>query len=310
MQTILGAGGAIGKELAVSLRSYTKTLRLVSRNPASENADDEIVAADLTNAEQVRKAVQGSEIVYLMAGLVYKAKVWKEQWPKIMQNVINACVEFNSKLVFFDNIYLYDGSRLNPITEENPINPPSKKGAVRAELVKMIWEAAENRQLKVLIARCADFYGPSIKNTSILTETILKPLSENKTANVLVADKYLHSFTYSRDAATATALLGNTEDAYGQTWHLPTAKNPLTAKEWVELAAKELGVAPKYRIVGKGMVRLLGLFIPVMKESYEMLYQYDKDYVFNSDKFDKRFNFIPTSYQDGMREIARIDYGR
>lgn len=36
MQTILGAGGSIGTELAKELINYTKDIRLVSRNPKSE----------------------------------------------------------------------------------------------------------------------------------------------------------------------------------------------------------------------------------------------------------------------------------
>src|SRR6185436_9125872 len=133
----------------------------------------------------------------------------------------------------------------------------------------------EQKKLQALVARCADYYGPSIQNTSVLTETVIKPLSKGGTANWLMSDKYKHSFTHIADAGKATALLGNTPNAFGETWHLPTAKNPLTGKEWVELFAREMGVKPKYRVANKTMVRLIGLFVPAMRESVEMLYQYD-----------------------------------
>jgi hypothetical protein len=42
-----------------------------------------------------------------------------------------------------------------------------------------------------------------------------------------------------------------------------------------------------------------------MKEFREMSYQNDRDYVFNSVKFEKRFNFKPTSYVTGIRETAK-----
>lgn len=308
MQTILGAGGAISRELAKALKTYTSEIRLVSRNPLKVNETDSLFAADLANYDEVKKAVEGSEVVYLTAGLPYDTKTWQKTWPLIMQNVINACIENNSRLVFFDNIYAYEGTNLNPITETSPINPPSKKGKVRAQLIQMIWDAVEQKGLIALITRCADFYGPSIKNNSLLTETVIKPLSESKTANWLASANFKHSFTYTIDAGKATALLGNTPDAFGQTWHLPTAKNPLTGKEWVEAFAAQFGVKPKYRTIGKTMIGLLGLFIPIMRETYEMLYQYDRDYVFNSDKFEKRFSFKPTSYLEGIKEIVLADY--
>jgi hypothetical protein len=78
--------------------------------------------------------------------------------------------------------------------------------------------------------------------------------------------------------------------------------------DWIMTISQEMGVKSKYRAVSKFMVKMLGLFIPVMRESHEMLYQYDKDYVFNSDKFEKRFNFKPTPYLEGIREIVQIDY--
>lgn len=308
MQTILGAGGAIGTELARALTDYTTDIRLVGRHPRKVNQTDELFQANLTHADEVDKAVEGSEVVYLTVGLPYDLKIWESDWPVIMQNVIDACLEHKIRLVFFDNIYLYDGKNMNPITENHPINPPSKKGKVRAKLVQMIWDAVQQKGLIALIARCADFYGPSVKKVSILSETVIKPLKEGKTANWLSSDQYKHSFTYTIDAGKGTALLGNTPHAFGETWHLPTAKNPPTGKEWIEMIANELGVKPKYRTVGKTLTRVMGLFSSTMGEIYEMLYQYDKDYVFSSDKFEKAFSFKPTGYKEGIKEIISTDY--
>jgi nucleoside-diphosphate-sugar epimerase len=103
-------------------------------------------------------------------------------------------------------------------------------------------------------------------------------------------------------------LLGNTADAFNQVWHLPTASDPLTGKEWIGAIAKEMGAKPKIQVANKLLVRILGLFVPIMKEMVEMLYQYDRDYDFNSRKFEKRFNFKPISYIDGIKEVVKADY--
>jgi nucleoside-diphosphate-sugar epimerase len=171
-------------------------------------------------------------------------------------------------------------------------------------------QEAESRGLVWLIARCADFYGPGVENVSMLTETVIKPLSEGKTANWMGRADVPHSFTYVPDAAAATAMLGNTADAYGEVWHLPTAKEPPTGKGWVELTAKSLGTKPKFKEVGKGMVRLLGIFVPIMREMVEMLYQYDRPYIFDSTKFEKRFGMSPTPYAEGIQHIVKTDYGK
>ena len=310
MQTILGSGGAIGKHLAKDLLEYTDKIRLVSRNPQVVSGQEELVKADLLKQEEVDKAIEGSEVVYLMVGLPYSTKVWQNNWPIIMTNVINSCKKYKAKLVFFDNIYMYDPNHLNGMDEKTPQKPVSKKGIVRKQITDHLLNEVESGELTALIARCADYYGPSIKNTSALTETVINNLSKDKKADWLGSVNYKHSFTYTPDAAKATAILGNNEDAYNQVWHLPTAKNPFEGKEWISKIAMELGVKPKYRSVPKSMVKILGLFIPVMKELNEMMYQYDRDYVFDSTKFEQKFNFTPTPYLEGIKYIVNKDYKR
>ena len=308
MQTILGSGGAIGIELAKALSKYTNEIRLVSRNPQKVNSSDELFAADLLNKEELNKAVAGASIVYVTVGFPYNLKVWKESWPPFISNVISACKEHKCKLVFFDNIYMYDPAYLNGMTEETPQRPTSKKGAVRKQIADMIMKEVENGSLRALIARSADFYGPAIEKTSMITEMVFKPLSEGKKANWLSSVKYKHSFTYTPDAGKATALLGNTDSAYNQVWHLPTAADPFTGKEWIEKIADEMGQKAKIQVAPKFLVRIMGLFIPIMKEMPEMMYQYDRDYVFNSDKFEKAFDLKPTPYMEGIKAIIKNDY--
>lgn len=308
MQTILGSGGPIGIELAKELPQYTSEIRLVSRNPQKVNATDELFPADLLDATALQNAVRDSSIVYVTVGFPYNYKTWRTCWPQFVTHLISACKEQQCKLVFFDNIYMYDPSYLNGMTEETPINPPSKKGKVRADIYNMIMSEVEKGQLTALIARSADFYGPGIKNTSMLTETVFNPLSAGKKANWMASLNYKHSFTYTPDAGKATALLGNTESAYNQVWHLPTAANPFTGREWIEAIAQELGVKPRSQVATSFIIKLLGLFNPIMKEMPEMLYQYDRDYVFNSDKFQNHFSMKPTPYLDGIKQIIQSDY--
>jgi nucleoside-diphosphate-sugar epimerase len=145
----------------------------------------------------------------------------------------------------------------------------------------------------------------------MIMEMVYKNLLQNKKAGWLCNAKFVHSFTYAPDAGKATALLGNTPDAYNQVWNLPTDSGNLTGEGWTALFAREMGkspefmILPKYMVMPKFMVGIVGLFVPVMKEFYEMLYQYDRDYVFDSSKFEKRFGIKPTSYIDGVRETLK-----
>lgn len=303
MQTILGANGVIGNEVAKALTKYSKQIRLVSRNPRRVNQTNEIFSADLTNAEQTNNAVKDSEIVYLTVGLPYSTKIWEEKWPLIMKNVINACKKHNSKLVFFDNVYLY-GRVSGWMNEETPVNPTSKKGEIRANIAEILMDEIKLGNLKALIARSADFYGPNAA-LSFLNIMVFDNYSKGKKAQWMINDKLKHSLTFTPDAGKATAILGNTESAFNQIWHLPTDKNTLTGSEITKLVAQGFGVKPEITVLKKWMIKMAGFFNPLIKENIEMLYQLESEYLFDSSKFEMEFGFKTTTYETGIIETIK-----
>ena len=304
MQTILGSGGAIGSLLAKELMNYIDKVRLVARNPQKVNDSDELFKADLTNASEVLKSVEGSEVVYLCVGLPYQLKVWQQQWPAVMQNTINACIQHKAKLVFIDNVYMYSQDAIPHMTEESPLNPPSQKGKIRLQIAQMLMDEVANGTLTALIARSADFYGPDVK-TSVLKISVFDNFQKGKKAMWLSDAAKIHSFTYTPDIAKATALLGNTADAYGQVWHLPTSTEKLTGIDFIKMIAAEMKVKPAYNTFSKFMISALGLFLPILRELKEMQYQNDQNYFFDSSKFQQRFGISPTNYADGVKEIVK-----
>ena len=303
MQTILGSGGAIGIPLAKELKNYTNQIRLVSRNPKKVNDTDELFPTDVNDLSQIDKAIAGSEVVYVVIGFEYKLGVWQKTWPPFLKAVIDACKTHKTKLVFFDNVYMYAQSAIPHMTEDAPIQPPSKKGAIRKQLHEMIMNEVAQHTLTALIARAADFYGPDNKNSG-LNMMVVDNLLKGKKAQAFGDINKIHNYTYTPDAAKATALLGNTMDAYNQVWHVPTTKEKLTTQQWIQLIADELNVAPKIQRIPVWMIHMLGLFIPVMKEFPEMMYQYEQDYFFDSSKFEKRFGIEATSPKEGIRNLV------
>jgi len=299
MITILGAGGAIGNELVKLFAARKQPFRLVGRNPRATPGATETLAVDLTDKDQTVRAVAGSSVVHLLVGLKYDHKVWQKMWPRVMTNTIEACKRAGAKLIFFDNVYMY-GKVSGPMTEETPFNPCIKKGETRAKIATTLINEWKSGALTGMIARSADFYGPDTRN-GVLNLLVFEPFSRKQQASWLVNDSVPHSYTYTPDAAQSLVQLAERETAWNQTWHVPTTPNPPTGKEFVALAAKEFDVAPKYRVLSRLMIRLAGWFNPLVAESYEMLYQNDSPYLFDSSKFAKEFGFAGTPFADGIR---------
>ena len=302
--TILGSGGVVANELAKLLIEEKQSVKLVSRS--GHTIQGAIAAkADVASLHQAVEAVRDSSIVYLCVGLKYDRKVWGQFWPRIMSNVIDACKRTGAKLVFFDNVYMY-GKVSGVMTESTPYNPCSKKGEIRAAIATALINEVKAGNLRALIARAADFYGPHADKTGVPNVLVFSPLAHGKKANWLVNDQVRHSYTFTLDIAKALRALSMSDEAYNQVWHLPTAPNPLTGKEFVKTVAKEFGVDPDYRVLSKWLLKIGGTFDKTVAESYEMLYQSEFEYLFDSSKFQNLFHLMPTSYQDGIKETANF----
>ena len=305
MQTILGAGGQIAQELARELkRSYTDDLRLVSRSPRKVNDSDVTVAANLLDAEQTREAVKGSSIVYFAAGLPPDSTLWEQQFPTMLKNALDATRTAGAKFVYFDNTYMYPQND-KPQTEEARFAPGGRKGKVRELMANRVLEEMEHRAIPVIIGRAPEFYGPG-RTQSFTNALIVDRLKAGRRPRVPVRDDKLRTLIWTPDASRALAVLGNTPDAFGQTWHLPCCDDRLTYRQFVSLACEVFGKETEYSVVSKLALTVAGLFSKGAREIRELLPRYEYDNLFESAKFKHRFPaFTVTTYREGLEEIWR-----
>lgn len=298
MQTILGANGVIGRELARRLPSYTDRVRQMSRTPVRVNATDELVSADLLDAAATSEAVKGSTVAYLVAGLKYDVRVWQEQWPTVMRHAIDACARHDCALVYFDNVYAY-GRVDGAMTEDTPYNPCSRKGEVRARIATMLMDEVARGRLRGMIVRAADFYGPGA-TLSFTHATVTERLKAGKSPQWIGNARALHTFTYTPDAAETVVRLGNRPEAYGQVWHALTSTEPMSGERYVRLACELAGRPYRLQVAPRWLLSLMGLVMPVLRENAEMMYQFDHDYRFDSTKAARALGLTATPYRDGI----------
>lgn len=299
--------GVIGCAVADELARRGLPHALASRTPPAAQAH---AAAhrqvDALDAAGLHAACAEASHVYLTLGLPYDTRVWQRDWPRVIENTLAAARAHGFRLVMFDNVYPYGPAPLQvPMREDHPQQPATRKGAVRKAIDDRLWRAVAEEGLRLVIARSADFYGPGVRNSLLYAAAIERQL-QGKTAQWLGSPDRLHSYTYTLDAARGLVVLALDEGAYGQAWHLPTMAPAPTTRALLEQSARLLGAPGTVQVLPRPALALLQWFVPVLREVREMLYQNDGDYVFSSERFQRRYpDFRITPYAEGLEAMVR-----
>jgi nucleoside-diphosphate-sugar epimerase len=298
---VLGATGGTGSAVVGELAARGLRVRAVTRRGTAVGPQGvEPVAADVGTAEGARRACEGATVVYHCAQPGYTQ--WPELFPPMTRAIIDGAAAAGAKLVFADNPYVY-GPPDGPMTEEMPQRAQGKKGRTRIEMAAAVLRAHDDGRLRSTIGRSSDYYGPR-GTTSTVGENIMKPVVEGKRARWLGSLDQPHTLNYVEDMARALVTLGERDEADGQVWHLPAAE-PLTGRQFLALAFEAAGHPAKVGVASRPMIRIVGLFNPLVRELNETLYQFERPFVLDASKFQRAFGpFEPTPHPEAVRRTV------
>jgi nucleoside-diphosphate-sugar epimerase len=293
----VGAAGGTGSAVVGELVARDLPVRAVTRSGAADlPAGVEQVAADVATPDGARRACAGAAVVYHCAQPAYTK--WVESFPPLTRAVLDGAADAGAKLVFADNLYVY-GPPDGPMTEETPQRAQGEKGRIRIEMAAAVLEAHAEGRLRCTIGRSSDYYGPR-GTTSTVGDNLMKPLLRGKRTRWLGSLDQPHTLNYLGDMARALATLGQREEADGQVWHVPAAE-ALTGRQFLKLAYEAAGLAPKTGVASRSMIRLVGVFNPLVRELNETLYQFERPFISDASRFQAAFGpFEPTPHPEAV----------
>jgi nucleoside-diphosphate-sugar epimerase len=299
---ILGTG-QLGLALMDEFVRAGQTVRLVNRSgklAESLPATVTVQSADLYDPAAVRAVCAGATHVFMCAQPAYHQ--WPEKFPPLMESVINGLRGSGARLIFGSNLYMYGDVNGQRIHEKLPETAATRKGRARAQIAQMLRHAHASGDLPVVIGRASDFYGPRVTD-SMSGDMLFAAALQGKTVNLVGDLDAPHTQTYIRDFARALIVLARDETAYGEVWHVPNAET-VSARQFVALVEEEIGREIKTRTAGKLLMRLLGLFNPAAGEVVEMMYEFEKPFVVDDQKFKAKYGDLSTPLAAGVRETV------
>jgi nucleoside-diphosphate-sugar epimerase len=251
-------------------------------------AEVEMAKADVADPTLAAAAAAGASVVYQALNPPYH--LWHEFFPALQAAALSAAKTANARYVSIENLYMYDSSR--PMTEASPIQPVSRKGALRQKMAEEVMAAHARGEVRTTALRSSDYYGPGVLG-SALGERVFGNLVAGKKAQLSGSTKMPHSFAYIEDVGLAAAALGLRDKAIGQVWIAPHAP-ARTQGQMVEEACRVLGVEPRVSAVSPLMMRVVGMFVPAARASVEMMYQFTAPFVVESSRIEREFSLSAT----------------
>jgi nucleoside-diphosphate-sugar epimerase len=278
-----------------------ETVRMVNISGKLDEvpAGVEVAAADLYDPTRVKEVTRGAKVVYQSSQPMYNE--WVTMFPALQKSIIDGLTGSSAKLVLVENLYMYGAVDGKPMTEDFPHRAHTRKGKVRGEISNAAFEAHRAGKVRVTSGRGSDFFGPWGLNTAAMGERTFYPLLQGKPANLVGDVNAPHTHTYVSDFGKALVILGERDEADGEPWHVPNDSPRISQREMLAMIAQEMGVEPKFKAMGRRMMWVGGLFIPAAKESFEMMYEFEKPFIVDSSRFENTFGMKATPMQEAIK---------
>ena len=301
---LLGATGAIGESIAAELRKRGESYRAVGRDRASlertfgSDPLAEIAVWNPDDASSVRAALRGAGAIVYLVGVPYNHF---ELHPVLMRQTLDAAIaEGVGQMLLIGTVYPYGRPQQTPAREDHPREPHTFKGKMRKQQEDLLLEADAAGKIRGTVLRLPDFYGPRVKSSFL--DGVFNAAAKGGTANLIAPIDRPHQFVYVPDAGPVVLDLLRHPEAHGRWWHL-AGDGTASMQEIVAMVGQLAGKPIKTRAVGLGMLRVIGLFQPVMRELVEMNYLLTDPFIMDDSALRSLLGNVKTTpLNEGLRQ--------
>lgn len=295
LHVVVGSG-PLGRAVARALLADGRRVRMVSRSGRGVDGA-EAVAADISAGSDY---ATGAGVIYQCAQPAYHR--WLDEFADLQRHVLEAGVRSGARLVIADNLYALGDGGGRPISDESPIAPRSRKGALREAMAKEAMAIHDAGQAEVALTRPSNYLGGGYHQ---FDSTVVAPALRGRRMQFLGSLDQLHSFSYVPDAGRAMAAVGTSELGWGRSWVTPVlpaiTQGELATRIWRAAGRTD---AVKVSGMSRRVAKALGLAIPDLRALVEMWYEFDAPYLVDAGAFERAFGVTASSWDRAIEGIV------
>ncbi|MGC2129563.1 MAG: NAD(P)H-binding protein [Candidatus Aquilonibacter sp.] len=270
---LFGASGSTGASIAAALEAAGEHYRVVGRNRASLEAEfrqrplAEIAVWNPDDPASVQTAAAGIDTIFYLVGVPYNHF---ELHPQLMRATLNGAIAAGvRRIVLLAPIYSYGRPQSPSVDESHPRDPDTFKGKMRKEQEDLVLAAHAAGRIEGTLLRLPDFYGGDPKKS--LVGDIFVAAVNKRRANVIGPIDKPHQYVFMDDIGPVALALAREDRAYGKAWNF-AGSGTITQREFANKVFAQAGRKPQLMVANIFLLRIMGLFDPIMREFVEMSY--------------------------------------
>ncbi len=242
--------------------------------------------------------MRGADAIVYLVGVPYNHF---ELHPVVMRQALDAAIaEGVGQMLLVGTVYPYGRPQQTPAREDHPREPHTFKGKMRKQQEDLLLEADAAGKIRGTVLRLPDFYGLRLKNS--LLDSLFNAAATGGTANLIAPIDRPHQFVFVPDVGPVVLDLLRQPDAHGRWWHLAGEGTP-SFQEIATMVGEMAGKPVKIRAVGTGMLRVLGLFQPILRELVEMNYLLTDPFIMDDSALTALLGGVKkTPLREGLRQ--------
>lgn len=300
---ILGANGRFGRAATQAFAQKGWDVRAASRTGEGAHAAGvRGVACDVSDRKAVIEAAKGADVIVHAINPPYPE--WAKFLPIYSANIIAAGLSSGATVMIAGNVYTFGKDAPVVLREDAAPTPSTRKGALRVTMERTFADAAQ-QGLRTIILRGGDF----------IEGTPTGNWFENQMVNKV--DKGMFTYPGRMDAVHAWAYLPDMgramADLADKRGELPMFSSfgfegfSLTGAELKAAVERAAGRSLKLKSMPWGILRLMGLFSPLMREVIEMRYLWNKPHRIDGAPLQAVLpDFQPTSLATAMVDALSL----
>lgn len=284
---VLGARGRLGYAAAEAFRDAGWRVKGLVRPGRAAHVPHRVEAVEAVTRDEAVAAAQGCDVVLNALNPVITG--WQQHALSLAYGAIAAAEGSGATLLFPGNVWNYGRDMPAVLDESTPMQPTTRKGAMRVEIEHRIREATD-RGMQAIVLRAGDFFGGG--RGSWFDLVIAKEIERRRLTYPGPLD-IEHAWAYLPDYADALVRLAERRAQFGRFETFGFPGHTVTGQQMVDAIETVTRAKFTLRPMSWWFLKTFGRMLAMGRELVELEYLWRVPHSISGDKLEAAVGEVP-----------------